>query len=198
MNISVALQQIGLEGFSISGTVKKIYDRKSGKGQYGVWSFQSIILKDESGEGTVTFEKREDINKSIEGKNITITPMKASDVKVKKEGSGDKTYIKIVVGKDAQVNWGQAERKIIMDKGDEEKSVDTIAAREARIEAIKVLRNQTFSDAIDMVIKETAKLGLTRDDIEKLPTEEKVIVITAMIEASQKLSDTNLIALSRL
>lgn len=194
MNIASAISQIGLEGFSISGTVEKVYDRKSGKGQHGTWSFQSIVLKDESGKGIVTFSEREEINKSIEGQSIIITPVKASDVKVTKEIKGDKIYIKIAVGKGAQVSWG----KVAPQAEKEEKSIDTIAAREARIESIKALRLQTFSDAIKMVMEETAKLGLKKEDMERLPVEERVIVITAMIEAAQKLGDTNFIALTRI
>lgn len=82
---------VGLAGdISISGKITRVWDKKSGTGDYGEWSFQNIVVTDDTGDMTVCLKNRKDelTNQDVD-KAITIRAKETTKgilgVKVEKE-----------------------------------------------------------------------------------------------------------------
>lgn len=86
----------GIEGaMSVSGEIIRVFPKKSGDGEFGPWSFQRIILKDETGEGVVLLKNRsEDMDKTDVGRFIEICSKETAKgnkgVKIEKDSYTDK------------------------------------------------------------------------------------------------------------
>jgi len=63
----------GQQATAFTGRIKKVFDQKSGEGQYGLWWLQSIILTDEhANEITMTWSEEDAFKPDSEGKTITV------------------------------------------------------------------------------------------------------------------------------
>ncbi|MFA6972503.1 MAG: hypothetical protein WC208_14055 [Gallionella sp.] len=82
---------VGLAGdISISGKITRVWDKKSGTGDYGEWSFQNIVITDDTGDMTVCLKNRKDeLTSQDVDKAITIKAKETTKgilgVKVEKE-----------------------------------------------------------------------------------------------------------------
>ena len=199
MNIKETLNSIGLEGFSLSGQIVKVYRRRTGTGQYGDWSFQGAILKDESGEGSITFNGWDDVESRVKGKKVTLTPSKSSDMKVEMTTDDEgKEYVKVMVGKNAQL-LVEGEKTSIEKHaiGEDGNKANREELEKAYRQYVLELRSVTFRNAVDLIMESAAGLGVNKGDIEGFPTEERISAITGLLKVAQAVSDTHLIALTR-
>ncbi len=75
---------------TVSGKITRVWDRKSGIGDYGPWSFQNIVVADDTGEMQVLLKNRKDeLSSKDVDKTITLKCKETSKgimgVKVEKE-----------------------------------------------------------------------------------------------------------------
>ena len=115
----------GLQGdLSVNGKIIRVFDKKSGTGkskETGAdvnWSFQGLIIQDETGEMNISLKNRpEELKKEDVGRSITITSSKTSKgifgVKVEEESYTDSqqkqhTAIKVIVTPSAGIKFGDA------------------------------------------------------------------------------------------
>lgn len=101
-------ESAGLAGdLSISGRIVRVFEKKEGDGEHGHWSFQNVIVADDTGEMTVCFKNRKetltskDADKTISAKSKE-TKNGILGVKVEKEEYEDskgekKSTIKVIL-----------------------------------------------------------------------------------------------------
>lgn len=61
----------GIKGVEVTGVVERVFDPKSHDGQYGPWTSQSFVIKDETGELLCSLSNRQ-IPKTLIGKQVTL------------------------------------------------------------------------------------------------------------------------------
>lgn len=112
---------------SISGTIEKVWDYKTGEGEYGPWSFQNFTMKDGTGKIKCVLSNREEVTPSraegrnvfmqcIESKKHGLTGLKIEDKAFKsKDGSSVKEKALKITGS-AEVIFVQDDPNIVEDR----------------------------------------------------------------------------------
>lgn len=159
IKISEALKEIGKPISGIHGTIKAVFKQRSGVGQYGPWTMQDVVIKDETGEISVTFSGMPDLKPRI-GTRVTLASSTIKGVikgvaviedswDDKKTGKPKKS-IKLKLDKDAfidfgtepvseQTNQASAAPVIPDDADDEEKALlAALAKKKAEKEAARL------------------------------------------------------------
>ena len=99
---------IGIEGFNVKVKILGIYDRKTGKGEYGDWSLQNLLVQDETDKLYLVLCNRPEMPQDYKGKEILIKSTLNSKNKlvgvktVEEEYKGNKT-IKLKVDNRAEI-----------------------------------------------------------------------------------------------
>lgn len=193
-------EMIGMQGdLKIEGRITRVFDKKSGTGEHGPWSFQSIIVADDSGEMTVSFKNRSetltsaDVDKLITAKSKE-TKNGILGVKVEKEEYKDskgekKETIKVVLTSSAIVELnGQAPAKSESSPSNEQPLEAKIAMPEAKPQTdYKALRKESI-ELCFKVWKEQVLDGLPID------SPSTIELYKAVIEAAGKNADTLMIS----
>ena len=111
-------KMIVVDGISVSGKIEKIYERTAGKSQYGDYSFQNILISDDTDKILVNFNNRAEITDDhIEqvvnlnskfsekmNRNIGVKIVKEDYVNVQGE---ETSIVKVVVSGNADVKFGE-------------------------------------------------------------------------------------------
>lgn len=109
VKISEVLTRVGEQISAVSGVVEAVYKAKTGEGQYGAWSLQDGVLKDDSGKITVTFANFSDMSR-LKGSQVTISAKQGdkglSGLIVKENEHNGKKYIKLHVTGSAMIDSG--------------------------------------------------------------------------------------------
>jgi hypothetical protein len=142
----------------ISGHVKAVYERKSGVGEYGPWSFQDLTLTDGDIDVRIKAKNLEDL-KDFQGKDITITANKSPKhgltglTKLVEEYQG-KTYHKVQLTSSCKINGKGTEEpdEIPMDHDSQGQALTGVT--EARQHIMRAVNLYVLCvDAVDAVIK---------------------------------------------
>ena len=103
-----------------------------------------------------------------------------------------KTYVKVMVGKGAQVMLGKVAEHLRTKE--EESGPATLAMK---LENLKAVRRSTFVESVDLVLEQAGKVGMTKEEIGLLSNEVRADIVAKLLEISQKVSDTYLISITR-
>ena len=68
----------GTPVFDFECRVKDVYERKSGEGEHGPWSFQGILLEDSTGSIRATVKNRDEVPQSLAGKTIKLSAVETN------------------------------------------------------------------------------------------------------------------------
>lgn len=113
--ISEAKEMVGMTIPRMELLVGQVYIRKTGEGQYGPWSLQNALVKDETGEIKLVFDKLPD-QKGLVGKKLIFKSMPGkhgiNGIKVKKEEFEGKERIEIWVSRVALIVSAQEEPNV--------------------------------------------------------------------------------------
>lgn len=116
MKLKEALSNVGISGISVKGEILNVYPYKTGTGEHGDYSYQNIVIKDDTAQATVNLSCKDEITKSTVGEqvefNSQINPKKGLKTGVKvvenhwtdKEGQ-KRTSVQIKVTQNAEVSF---------------------------------------------------------------------------------------------
>lgn len=115
VNIAEAKTRAGEQLSAVHGTIKSVFKRRTGEGQYGPYSFQDVIIKDDTGEMSCTFASYDEMKPKM-GSKVTISAKQGdkglTGLMVKDESYTDKKTgevkesIKLYVTGSAFVDYG--------------------------------------------------------------------------------------------
>ncbi len=107
---------VGQEGMDFGGKVKEVWERKTGEGEYGPYSFQNISVTDGHDTIIVSLGNREEVTKKFIGLPVSFKSVmndkqgkkmgvKVVEEKYEKDGE-EKKSIKAKVTASAEIIWG--------------------------------------------------------------------------------------------
>lgn len=116
LNETALLEFNGMEGaMEVFGEVLRVNDIQTGKGDYGPWSFQKVVIGDPTGEATVSMKNRDEVySKNDIGKFVHINSnetkkgghkgVKVEQREYKKKDGTTATALEIIVTGNASVS----------------------------------------------------------------------------------------------
>lgn len=188
----------GLTGdLAISGKIIRVFDKKSGTSikpdtqETLNWSFQNLIIQDETGEMTVCLKNRkEEIKKEDVDKNVTIISNKSEKgffgVKVEEEsykGKDEKqhTTIKVIITPAAKISFGDIPAQEAKPEHTEEAPEEKVTVEPADLDKVCKDTIKLSIEAYFEVLKDKADLS-------------NADICSAVIAAAGRNADTMFIA----
>lgn len=179
VKISEVLTRIGEQISAVSGVIEAVYNPKTGSGQYGPWSLQDAVLKDDSGKITVTFASFNDM-KRLKGLQITISAKQGdkglSGLIVKENEHNGKKYIKLHITGSALIDSGTTPisddtpsinkvvaAPVIPDDADPEEraALELLAKKKAEKEALRLQEEARIKAQSNSMVQKSGKTSLS-------------------------------------
>lgn len=155
VKIAEALTRIGEQISGVHGTLTAVYQRRTGEGQYGPYSFQDGLLKDDTGSIIITFANFDDMS-ARKGEKMTVTAKQGdkglSGILVKESEYQGKKKINLHVTGSAFIDSGTTpvendDPQDDLPMGDDEEAQAMAALKKAREAKAARLKQEAESSA---------------------------------------------------
>jgi hypothetical protein len=183
----------------IEATVVSVYDRKTGEGQYGPWSIQSGLIRDDTGEMKIVFKQFPDrsklvgkklVFKSMEGRNgLKGIEVKNNDYKGKITPELHVTKTALIIGAEEEPYVSQVEPSTRIPQNEPERPIEAVnpaLLHEDRKLGLATAKNRLtqLAGLYDMCWKTVRGMDLKEEDLSS--EEFKDIATTLFIQASRE------------